>query len=84
MQKGDFQRAMDMINQLAANLNSQSLSPDELKQLQQALADMAKILQNSDLDKLAKEMLKAAEALRNMDPKLAAQCLKSGCAKAGG
>ena len=84
MQKGDFQRAMDMIDQLAANLNSQSLSPDELKQLQQALADMAKILQNSDLDKLAKEMLKAAEALRNMDPKLAAQCLKSGCAKAGG
>lgn len=70
MQNKDFQKASEIMQQLAKKLNQQGnkMSKADQKMLQEQLKQMAEALKNTDLDKLAKQMLENAEKLAKMSP----------------
>jgi hypothetical protein len=71
----DYQKAMEMMAALSKKLGSGQMSKMDQKALEKQLKAMAKALEGTDLDQLAKQMKKAAEQLAKMDPKKAAQML---------
>jgi uncharacterized protein YjgD (DUF1641 family) len=75
LQNGDYQKAMELMAEFAKKLGSGQMSKADAKALEEQLKAMAKALQGTDLDELAKRMREAAEALAKMDPKEAAKLL---------
>jgi len=76
----DFKKASELMQKLALKAQSGSMSEMDREALQQQLDALAKALQNTDLDKLAKMMRENAEKLARMSPeelaKMAAEMQK--------
>ena len=65
---GDYQRAMELMRQLSEKLDLGNMSPTDSESLRKVLEQLAKALKDTDLDKLAKQMLENAEKLSKMTP----------------
>lgn len=76
----DFKKASELMQKLALKAQSGSMSELDREALQQQFDALAKALQNTDLDKLAKMMRENAEKLARMSPeelaKMAAEMQK--------
>jgi|GEM_PF-768447 len=70
MQNKDYQKATEIMQQLAKKLNLQGnkMSKMDQKMLQEQLKAMAEALKNTDLNELAKQMRENAEKLAKMSP----------------
>lgn len=68
MQNGDYQKAMQIMQKLAQKLNSGKGSPMDQKMLKAQMEALAKALKNTDLNKLAQQMLQNAQKLAQMSP----------------
>ena len=64
----DYQRAMELMQKLAAKLGSGKMSKMDREMLAKQLEALAKALKGTDLDKLAKMLLANAEKLAKMSP----------------
>lgn len=76
MKNGDYQKAMELMSELSKKLGTGQMSKMDAKALEEQLKAMAKALKGTNMDELAKQMKKAAEALTKMDPKEAAKLLQ--------
>jgi hypothetical protein len=68
MQNEDYRKAMEIMRQLQAKLDSGKMSPADQKQLKAQMEALAKALKNTDLNKLAQQMLDNAQKLAQMSP----------------
>ena len=67
-ENGDYQKAAELMRQLALKLKSDTLNQMDKEALEEQLEKLAEALKNTDLDKLAKAMLEQAEKLAKMSP----------------
>ena len=89
MQNEDYLKAMELMRQIALKLNLGKGSKMDQELMKKQLEALAKALQNTDLDELARQMRENAEKLAQMSPeelqKLLEQIRKAQMlAKAGG
>lgn len=64
----DYQKAMELMQKLAQKLGSGDMNKADMEALKKQLESLAKALEGTDLDKLAKMMLENAEKLAKMSP----------------
>ncbi|MHB1001812.1 MAG: hypothetical protein ACYC27_21440 [Armatimonadota bacterium] len=80
-ENGDFKKAAELMQQLAKKLNLGDMGELDKEALKKQMDELAKALKDTDLDKLAKQMLENAEKLAKMSPeelkKLAEQMKKN-------
>lgn len=67
-QNKDYQKAAEMMQKLAQKLNLGKMSQTDREALRKQMEALAKSLKGTDLDKLAKAMLRNAQKLANMSP----------------
>lgn len=65
---GDYQKAAELMQKLSQKLNAGNMKPADAESLKKQMDALAKALKNTDLDKLAKQMLENAEKLSKMSP----------------
>ena len=65
---GDYQKAAELMQKLMQKLKSGKMKPMDAEVLRKQLEALAKALKDTDLDKLAKQMLENAEKLAKMSP----------------
>lgn len=65
---GDYQKAAELMRKLAQKLKSGNMKPMDAEALRKQMEALANALKNTDLDKLAKQMLENAEKLAKMSP----------------
>lgn len=64
----NYQAAMELMRKLSEKLASGKMDKMDEKALRKQLEQLAKALKNTDLDKLAEQMLESAEKLAQMSP----------------
>jgi len=64
----DYRKAMELMQKLAQKLDCGKMGEMDKELLKKQMEQLAKALKNTDLDKLAKQMLESAEKLAKMSP----------------
>ena len=72
----DYMKAAEIMQKLALKMQSGKMSNLDREALQRQMKELAKALQHTDLDKLAKQMLDNAEKLAKMSPEELAKLIK--------
>jgi len=75
-QNGNYQKAMELMQQVAKKLGNPNLGQIDKKMLQEQMNQLAKALSKTDLDKLAKQLQQSAQKLANMSPQELKELLK--------